>query len=169
MLRCRCFVTSLDVQKFQSEQKRPRILRSNSLEAVMCSDTSGERSSKTLKETPNSVPSDRKFTQQHNQLIVTVQIDNASGGERQSGQQKHITDLGGSWRHIGFKIVRSNSLNENSFVSPSKRHHNATQRNAQRSRSVPIILTNLTRTEQQNNCTTELLVRNDPCIIVTRN
>ena len=151
MLRCRCFVTSLDVQKFQSEQKCPRILRSNSLEAVMCSDTSGQRSSKTVKETPNSVASDRKFTQQHNQLIVTVQIDNASGGERQSGQQKHITDLGGSWRHIGFKIVRSNSLNENPFVSPSKRHHNATQRNAQRSRSLPIILTNLTRTEGQNN------------------
>ena len=100
MLRCRCFVTSLDVQKFQSEQKRPRILRSNFLEAVMCSDTSGERSSKTVKETPNSVASDRKFTQQHNQLIVTVQIDNASGRERESGQQKHITDLGGSWRHI---------------------------------------------------------------------
>ena len=157
MLRCRCSVTSLDVEKFQSEQKRPRILRSKSLEAVMCSDTFGQRSSKSVKETPTSVARDEKLTQQRDQLIVTVQIENAPG--RQSGRQKHTTDLGGSWRHIGCKrIVRSSSLNENSLtVSLTKHHHNATQRNAQRSRSVPIILTNLTRTEGQNNCIFEPL------------
>ena len=145
MLRCRCSVKSLDVEKFQSEQRRPRILRSKSLEAVMCSDTFGQRSSKSVKETPTSVARDEKLTQQRDQLIVTVQIENAPGRERQSGRQKHTTDLGGSWRHIGFKrIVRSSSLYENSLtVSLTKHHHNATERNAQRSRSVPIILTNL--------------------------
>ena len=111
--QCCASVTSLDVEKFQSAQKRPRILTSKSLEAVMCSDTFGQRSSKVVKETPTSVARDEKFKQQRNQLIATVHIENAPGGERQSGQQKHITDLGGSWRHIGFKIVRSNSLNEN--------------------------------------------------------
>ena len=120
-------VTSLDVKKFQSEQKRPRILRSKSLEAVMCSVTFGQRLSKVVKETPTSVARDEKFTQQRNQLIATVQIENAPGGERESGQQKNTTDLGGSCRHIGFKIERSNSRNENSFVSITNRHHITTQ------------------------------------------
>ena len=150
--QCCASVTSLDVEKFQSEQKRPRIF-----EAVMCSDTFGQRLSKAVKETPTSVAKDEKFTQQRNQLIATVHIENAPGGERQSGQQKNTTDLGGSWRHIGFKIVRSNSRNENSFASITNRHHITTQRNAQRSMSVPIILTNLTRTETQNNCIFEPL------------
>ena len=140
MLRYRCSRTSLYVKKFQSEQKRPRILSSKSLEAVMCSDTFGQSSSKAVKETPTSEAREEKFTQKRNQpIIATVQIENAPGVERQSGQQKNTTDLGGSRRHIGFKIVRSSSLKENSFVSITKRH-NATRRNAQRSRSLPIIL-----------------------------
>ena len=114
LLRCRkrtteCttshLVTSLDVEMFQSEQKRSRILRSKSLGAVMCSDTLRQRSSKAVKETPTSVARDEKVTRQRNQLIVTVQIENAPGGERQSGQQKDTTELGGS-----------SSLNEHSFV-----------------------------------------------------
>ena len=119
-IRQRCptvTVTSLDVEKFQSEQKRPRTLRSNSLGAMMCSDTSLERPSKSVKETPISVARDEEFTQQRNQLIVTVHMENAPGGERQSEQQKNTTELGGSRRHIGCKTVRSSSLNENSFVN----------------------------------------------------
>ena len=98
-------VTSLDVEMFQSEHKRSRILRSKSLGAVMCSNTLRQRSSKAVNETPTSVARDEKFTQQRNQLIVTVQIENAPGGERRSGQQKDTTELGGS-----------SSLNEHSFV-----------------------------------------------------
>ena len=98
-------VTSLDVEMFQSEHKRSRILRSKSLGAVMCSNTLRQRSSKAVNEIPTSVARDEKFTQQRNQLIVTVQIENAPGGERRSGQQKDTTELGGS-----------SSLNEHSFV-----------------------------------------------------
>ena len=87
-------VTPQDDEKFQSEKKRPRILRSKSLGAVMCSDTFGQqRSSKAVKETPTSVARDEKVTRQRNQLIVTVQIENAPGGERQSGQQENTTEL----------------------------------------------------------------------------
>ena len=86
-------VTPQDDEKFQSEKKRSRILRSKSLGAVMCSDTFGQRSSKAVKETPNSVTRDEKVTQQRNQLIVTVQIENAPGGERKSGQQENTTEL----------------------------------------------------------------------------
>ena len=86
-------VTPQDDEKFQSEKKRPRILRSKSLGAVMCSDTFGQRSSKAVKETPNSVARDEKVTRQRNQLIVTVQIENAPGGERKSGQQENTTEL----------------------------------------------------------------------------
>ena len=65
--QCCASVTSLDVKKFQSEQKR--ILRSKSLEAVMCSDTFGQRLSKVVKETPTSyLGKDEKFKQQRNQL-----------------------------------------------------------------------------------------------------
>ena len=105
--QCCASVTSLDVEKFQSEQKRPRIF-----EAVMCSDTFGQRLSKAVKETPTSVAKDEKFTQQRNQLIATVHIENAPGGERQSGQQKNTTDLGGSWRHISWmKTLSYHQLN----------------------------------------------------------
>ena len=86
-------VTPQDDEKFQSEKKRSRILRSKSLGAVMCSDTFGQRSSKAVKETPNSVARDEKVTRQRNQLIVTVQIENAPGGERKSGQQENTTEL----------------------------------------------------------------------------
>ena len=92
---------------------------------------------------PSRVGSDEIFTQQRNQLIVTVQIENAPA-PRKTELQKNITELERSWRHIGCrKIVRSSSLNEISFLTPTQCHQNTKQGNVQRSRSVPIILTNV--------------------------
>ena len=112
----------------------------------MWSDTFGQRSSKAVKERPISAPSrvgsDEIFTQQRNQLIVTVQIENVPA-LRKTGLQKNNTELERSWRHVGCKIVRTSSLNENSFRSQTKCDQNGKQGNARRSRSVPIILTNV--------------------------
>ena len=144
--RRRFSVASVDVEKFQSEQKRPRILRTKSLGAGICSDTFGQKWSKAVKErrisAPSWVASDEIFTQKRNQLIVTVQIENAPA-PRKTKLHKNIAELERSWRHIACKTVRSSSLNENSLLSLTKCHQNAKQRNAQRSRSVPIILTNV--------------------------
>ena len=140
-------VAELDVGKIQSEQKRPRFLCSKSLVAGICTDPVKRRSRKPVKERPMSAPSrvrsDEIFTQQRNQLIVTVQIENAPA-PRKTELQKNITELERSWRHIGCrKIVRSSSLNEISFLTPTQCHQKAKQGNVQRSRSVPIILTNV--------------------------
>ena len=151
----RSSVASLNVEEFQSEQKRPRFLPSKSLGVVMCSDTFRGRSNKAVKErsmpAPSRVARDEKFTQQRNQLTVTVQIENAPGGKdnlRKIESQKNLntTELGRS--------RRPSSLKENSFMTPTEWHQNATQWNAQRSRSVPIILTNLREPndEQNRNC-----------------
>jgi len=76
-------VASLHVEKLQSEQRGVPFVRSDSLGAVMCSDTFRHRSSKTVKERPMSAPSrivsDEMFTQQDNKLIATGQIKNAPG------------------------------------------------------------------------------------------
>ena len=138
-------VSSLDVEKFKNEQKRPQMFRSKSLGAGICSDTFGQSLSKAVKERPISAPSrvgsDGIFTQQRNQQKVTVQIEMLQHHAK-TELQKNTTELERSWRHIGRKITRSRSLNENCFVSLTKWHQNAPkQRNAQRSRSVPIILT----------------------------
>ena len=144
--QCCASVTSLDVEKFQSEQKRPRILRTKSLGAGICSDTFGQKWSKAVNKRRMSAPSwltsKEIFTQKRNQLIVTVQIENAPA-LRKTKLPKNIAELERSWRHIGCKTVRSSSLNENSLLSLTKCHQNAKQRNAQRSRSVPIILSNV--------------------------
>ena len=144
--RRRFSVASVDVEKFQSGQMRPRILRTKSLGAGICSDTFGQKWSKAVNKRRMSAPSwlasDEVFTQKRNQLIVTVQIENAPA-PRKTKLHKNIAELERSWRHIGCKTVRSSSLNENSLLSLTKCHQNAKQRNAQRSRSVPIILSNV--------------------------
>ena len=100
-------VASLDVEIFKNEPKRPQILRSKSLGAGICSDTFGQRLSKEIKERPTSAPSrvgsDGIFTQQHNQLIVSVQVENAPA-PRKTELQKNTTELERSLRHIGRKI-----------------------------------------------------------------
>jgi hypothetical protein len=108
---------------------------------------------------PSRVASDDIFTQQRNKLIVTVQIENAPGGkgiQRKTELPKNTTELGRLRCHIGGKIVRSSSLNENSFVSLTKCFQNATQKNTQRSRSVPITLTNLNESETIQSTVDEL-------------
>jgi len=140
-------VASLDVEKLQNEQRGARLSRSESLGAMFCLDTFRQRRNEAVKERPMSAPSrlasDEIFTQKRNQVIVKVEIENAPGGksiQRNTKLPKNTMELGRSRRHIGGEIVRSSSLNENSFASQTKCHHNATQRNAQRSRSVPITL-----------------------------
>ena len=139
-------VASLDVEKLQNEQRGARLLRSQSVGAMMCLDTFRQRRIEAVKERPMSAPSgvesDQIFTQQRNQLTVTVQIENTPVGEgihRKTGLLKNTKELGRSRPHIGSKIVRS-TLKENSVVPMTKCQQNPTKRNTQRSRSVPIKL-----------------------------
>ena len=142
-------VASLDVEKLQNEQRSARLLRSESVGAMMCLDTLRQRQNEAVKERPLSAPSriasDQIFTQQRGQLIVTVQIENTpvrEGIQCKTGLLKNATDLGRSRPHSGGKIVGS-TLKENSVVPPAKCHQNPRKINTQRSRSVPIELTNL--------------------------
>jgi len=112
---------------------------------MLCSDTLLRRSSKAVKERPMSAPSKVAskdiFTQQSNEKIVKVRIENVPRGkgiQREAELPKNTTELRRSRRHIGVKTVRSSSLIENSFVS---------QNNIERSRSEPIIKTNLNEPE----------------------
>lgn len=148
--QCRYSVASLDVEKLQGEQRGVRLSRSASLGTKMSLDTFQQGRNEAVKERPMSAPlrvvSDEIFTQQLNQLIVTVHINNASGGKnakRKTELTKNTTQLGKFRRRVGGKIVRSSSLNENSSASLTTCHHNATQRNVERSSSAPIILKKL--------------------------
>ena len=115
-------MASLDVEKLQNRQRGARLLRSESLGVMICLDTFRQRQIEAVKERPMSAPSrvasDQIFTQQRNQLIVTVQIENTPGGkgiQRKTGLLKKTTELERSRPHIGRKIVRS-TLKENSVV-----------------------------------------------------
>ena len=143
-------VASLDVEKLQNEQRGARLLRSESVGAMMCLDTLRQRRNEAVKETPLSAPtrvtSDQIFrTQRCNKLIVTVQIGNAPGGksiQRKTEVPKNTTELGRSPCHIGGKIVkRSTSVNEDSVVALANSHGIAPERFVQRSKSVPILST----------------------------
>ena len=103
---------------------------------MMCLDTFRQRQNELVKERAISassrVASDGMFTQHCNKLIVTVQIENAPGGkgiQLKTKLPKNTTELERS----------RSSLNRNFFVLLTKYHH-VTQRNAQKSRSVPLIL-----------------------------
>ena len=79
-------VGSLDVEKLQNKQRGAPLLRSESIGAMMCLDTLRQRRIEAVKERPLSDPtrvaSDQIFIpQQCNDLIVTVQIENAPGGK----------------------------------------------------------------------------------------
>ena len=143
-------VASLDVEKLQNKQRGARLLRSKSVGAMMCLDTFRQRRNEAVKERPLSAPtkvtSDQMFgTKQCNKLIVTVQIENVPGGrgiQRKTELPKNTSELGISRCHIGGKIVmRSTSLNENSFVPLANSHGIAPERFVRRSRSVPILST----------------------------
>ena len=137
IMQRRYSVASLDVEELQIREERPRLVRSES-------DTVRRRSNDTVKERPMSVPSklanDKIFTQQqHNKLVVTVQIENAP---RRNHMQRYelsnnTRELKRSQHHIAWKIPRSMSLNENSFVSRTKQ--DSSEKNLRRSKSVPML------------------------------
>ena len=113
-------------------------------------DTFRQRRNEAVKERPLSAPtkvaSDQICrTKECNKLIVTVQIENAPGGksiQRKTKLPKNTTELGRSRCHIGGKIVmRSTSVNENSFVPLTNSHGIAPERSVRRSRSLPILST----------------------------
>ena len=71
---------SLDVENLQNKQRGARLLKLESVGAMMCLDTFRQRRNDAVKErslsAPSRVASDQIFTQQRGQLIVTVQIEN---------------------------------------------------------------------------------------------
>ena len=142
----RCSVASRDVENLQN----PRVLRTGSVSVMPCSNTL-PRSSKAVKERPISaaaskVASEELCTQQSNEKIVTVRFENAPRRKSirpKTELPKNTAELRRSRRLIGVKTVRPSSLTENSFVSLADCLQNATQNNTQRSKSEPIIKTNL--------------------------
>jgi len=117
-------VVALDVEKLQSERREAHLLRSESLGSMMCLDTLWQRRNETVIERRMSAPSrladDQIFTQKRNQVIATFQSENAPGGKDilgKSGLPKNTREMRRSRCYIDGKIVRSSSLNENSFVS----------------------------------------------------
>ena len=106
----RCSVLSRDAENLQ----RPRVLSAESLSFMLCSDSPRRRSSKAVKETPMKAPSkeasEKIFTEQNNEEIVTVWIGNAPS-QRKTELSKNTTEL------IGIKTVLSSSVIENSFLS----------------------------------------------------
>ena len=143
-------VASLDVKNLQNEQRGARLLKSKSVGAMMCLDTFRQRRIEAVKERPLSAPTkatrDQMFrTKQCNKLIVSVQIANAPGGkgiQPKTKLPKNTTEIARSRCHIDGKIVmRSTSLNENSFVPLANSYGIAPERFVRRSRSVPILST----------------------------
>ena len=143
-------VASLDVEKLQNEQRGARLLRSESVGAMMSLDTFRQRRNEAVKERPLSAPtrvtSGQIFrSKQCNKLIVTVQIENVPRGKgihQNIKLHKNTTELGRSRCHTGGKIVmRSTSVNENSFVPLANSHGIAPERFVRRSKSVPILST----------------------------
>jgi len=121
-------LASLDIEKLQNKQTGARLVRSESHGAMICLDTFRQRRNETMTQRPLSAPlgvaSDKIFTQQRNQLIVTIQIENAPGGKniqrktkKQNGKTRKTprsASLGDLKRHdhIGGEIVRSRSRSE---------------------------------------------------------
>ena len=146
----RCSVASLDIEKLQNKQRGARLLRSESVGAMMCLDTFRQGQNEALKERPLSAPtkvtSDQMFyTKQCDKLIATVQIENLPGGKGiqiKTELPKNTTELGRSQCHIRGKIVtRSTSLNKNSLVPLANSHGIAPERFVRRSRSMQILST----------------------------
>ena len=109
----RCSVASLDIEKLQNKQRGARLLRSESVGAMMCLDTFRQGQNEALKERPLSAPSritngQMLSTKECNKLSVTVQIENAPGGkgiQRETKLTKNTTQLARSRCQIGGKIV----------------------------------------------------------------
>ena len=121
----RCSVASLVVENLQREQRGPRLLRSKDLGAVMCLDSFQQSQNEAVMErpAPSRIAIDEISTQQGNQLIVTAHNENAGKSiQRKTKLPKDTMELGRSRRDISGKIVRSNSLNENSSNSLTKSH-----------------------------------------------
>ena len=141
-------VASLNVEELELGHKHPRLIRAKSYGAVISSDTVRRRSHDTAQERPISAPSklanDNVTTQHCNRLVVTVQIENAPRKKRIHQRNTELpedtTELKRSRHCIVGKIVRSTSLNENSFFT-LKFHNNSAEKNFSRSRSLPILST----------------------------
>lgn len=133
--------TSLDVKEICDGRKLPRCSeRPQSCGAMICSDTN--RLNKAVVERPISAPSkiasDEMFKQQRDQLIVTVQIENApkeKSVQRKTEIVETTTELRRPRHRIGGKIEHSKSLSENYL-------ENATERNTWRTNSLPTISVN---------------------------
>ena len=130
---------SLDVEQLEIGQKRPHLIRFKSRDAVICLDTTRRRSKEKLKERPMSAPS-KMENDQPNKVSVTGQHEYAP--RKKCIQQKTKSPESTTTReikppqYIGGELGRSMSLHENSFA-------NAAEKNILRSRSLPILSTNV--------------------------
>ena len=147
MRRRRYSVASPGDGELQIVQEGPHLIRPAPCDAVMCSDTVRQESNDTVKERPMVAPTktanEKVFTQQRNKHVVTVQIEKAPRKKGITVLPKDTTELWSSRHRMVGKIERSTSLNENSFVTLANCHQIASERNFKRSRSLPMLSTNL--------------------------
>ena len=97
---------------------------------------------------------DFSCTQYYNKLVVTVQVENAPRKKRiprDTVTPKRTMGHKRSQHRISSSIVRSKSLNENSFFALTSRHQNAAEKNVRRSKSVPILSANLSTSDNKLN------------------
>ena len=140
--RRRYSMASINIEDFQNQEQRPPLTRSESCDAVMCSDwgRSNSHQACALKERSMSaspcVAISEVFTQQQNKIVVTVQIENVPRRKATHGNTeltKYSKGLGRSRHRIGGKTARSSSLNC---------HQNTAEEKLRRSNSMPILSTN---------------------------
>ena len=140
--RHRYSMTSINIEDFQNQEQRPRLTRSESCDAVMCSDWGRSNSPQAcaVKERSISAPPcvaiSEVFTQQQNKIVVMVQIENGPRRKATHGNtelRKNSKGLQRSRHRIGGKTVRSSSQNC---------HQNTAEEKLRRSNSMPTLPTN---------------------------
>ena len=142
-IRRRCYsMGSINIEDFHNQEQRPRLTRSESCDAVMCSDRSRSNShqacavkERSMSATP-CVAISEVFTHQQNKIVVTVQIENVPRRKAAHGKtelRKNSKGLKRSRHRIGGKTVRSSSQNCD---------QNTAEEKLRRSNSMPTLPTN---------------------------
>ena len=116
--RRRYSMGSINIEDFHNQEQRPRLTRSESCDAVMCSDRGNSHQACAVKERSMSAPPcvaiSEVFTHQQNKIVVTVQIENVSrrkAAHENTELRKNSKGLKRSRHRIGGKTVRSSSQN----------------------------------------------------------
>ena len=99
--RRRYSMASINIEDFQNHKQRPRLTRSESCDAVMCSDQGNSHQACAVKERSMSAPPcaaiSEVSTEQQNKIVVTVQIENVPRRKASHGK----TELRKNFKGLG--------------------------------------------------------------------